>query len=78
MHSVLILTPMFAWSFFYLYIIGGFFYFVGSVLVIRAGVLDLKAPKDRNMYWIMTVCLILFALVHGYFQLILAPGAGSP
>ena len=68
---------MFAWSFFYLYAIGGLFYFVGSILVIRAGMLDLKAPKDRNMYWTMTVCLILFALVHGYFQLVLAPGASG-
>ena len=68
---------MYSWSFFYLYLVGGFFYAFGSYLVIRAGMLDLKAPKDRNMYWVMTVCLILFALIHGYFQLVLAPEAGQ-
>jgi len=75
--SVLTLKAMHSWSFLYLYIVGGFFYLLGSILVIRAGVLDLKSPKDRNMYWIMTVCLVLFACIHGYFQLVLAPEAGQ-
>ena len=68
---------MFSWSFFYLYLVGGFFYILGTFLVVQSGMLDLKTPKDRNMYWTMTICLILFALIHGYFQLVLAPGAGA-
>jgi hypothetical protein len=68
---------MYAWSFIYLYLVGGLFYAIGSILVIRAGMLDLKEPQDRNMYWIMTLCLILFACFHGYFQLILPQSAGG-
>lgn len=69
---------MHTWSYIYLYVVGGLFYFIGSFLVIRAGMLDLKAPQDKKIYWTMTLCLILFAVVHFLFQMVFPYSDGAP
>ena len=77
-HWVLSLGPMHTWSYIYLYLVGGFFYAIGAYLCIRAEMIDLKASQDRRMFFVMTASLILFAVVHGYFQLVLPYGTGAP
>ena len=69
---------MHTWSYIYLYVVGGLFYAIGSYWVFRAGMLDLKMPQDRRTYWVMTASLVLFAVVHGLFQLVFPYGGGGP
>lgn len=72
------LGNMHTWSYIYLYVVGGLFYAWGSYLCIRAGMIDFSMPQDRRMYFWATGSLILFAVVHGVFQLVVPYSVGAP
>ncbi|MEM9491659.1 MAG: hypothetical protein AAGC55_21110 [Myxococcota bacterium] len=58
-------------SWIYLYGVGGLIYALGSIVCIRAGVLDLKERGERDIFVAATGCLVIFALAHGLFQFVL-------
>ncbi len=57
-------------SFFYQYGVGGLIFLVGTVLSVRAGVLDLSVPSERRIYFLLTLFFILVALGHALFQFV--------
>ena len=67
---------MYAISWFYLYGVGGALYAAGTFWCLRLGVLDLREPRERQIFVAATVCLALFAGAHALFQFVL-PFAGE-
>ncbi len=63
-------------SWFYLYGVGGFVYFLGSYFCVRQDVLDFSQPRERQVWCLATGGLALFAAGHALFQFVL-PHVGT-
>jgi hypothetical protein len=61
---------MFELSYLYNYGVGGAIYGVGAFICLKHGVLDLKIPRERRIFWSTTGCFGIFAVVHGLFQFV--------
>ncbi len=63
-------------SWIYLYGVGGLVYGVGTYFCVRQNVLDFAQPRERQIWILSTVCLVIFAVAHALFQFVL-PFAGA-
>jgi|GEM_PF-2119905 len=61
---------MYTWSFVYQYGVGGLIYAIGVWIALKSGILDLQDPKERKIFFWLTVCFLVFAGVHALFQFV--------
>ena len=60
-----------AWSFLYQYAVGGAFFGICCVLLVRARAIDLARPSGRRHLGLLLGGLVLYAAVHAFSVFVL-------
>ena len=54
-------------SFFYLYGVGGFIFFLGIHIIKKTGAINLKLRRHRFWYRVMLIGYVYFVALHAFF-----------